>query len=134
MRSIVRVPVKLEDDSVAILLQSDDAIRHRRILAEEDERRRLSLHASQSSFTEKPGARGSYVEFSDLDAYLGDFSCPIDLVDGSYEDEERYYAELVQASRPPDTSVVVNVSYDLSHVTELLDPLHFFEEKRQLKA
>ncbi|KAJ7353175.1 hypothetical protein DFH08DRAFT_856100 [Mycena albidolilacea] len=134
MRSIVRVPVKLEDDSVAILLQPDDAIRHRRILAEEDERRRLSLHASQSSFAEKPGARGSYVEFSDLDAYLGDFPCPIDLVDGSYEDEERYYAELVQANRPPDTSVVVNVSYDLSQVTELLDPLHFFEEKRQLKA
>ncbi|KAF7369829.1 hypothetical protein MVEN_00315800 [Mycena venus] len=109
---------------------------HRRILAEEDAQRSVLLQStSQSSAAAKPGARGSYVEFSDLDEYAGDFSCPVDFSDGAHEleDEEQYYAEAVQASRPPDTMVVVDVSYDLSQLTELPDPLQFFEEKRQLK-
>ncbi|KAF8192763.1 hypothetical protein K438DRAFT_1674994 [Mycena galopus ATCC 62051] len=132
MRSIVRVPVKLEDDSTAVLLEPTEAIRYRRILAEEDEQRRVSLCASPS---EKSGSHGSYVEFSDLDDdYMADSSYPVDLLGGCEDDsEEQYYGEMVQASRPPDTMVVVNVSYDLSEVVELPDPLQFFEEKRRLK-
>ncbi|KAJ7938443.1 hypothetical protein B0H13DRAFT_1851866 [Mycena leptocephala] len=101
MRSVVRVPVKLEDDADAL------------ILAEEDARRRTLLRDSAA----KPGAR-SYVELSDLDECMGDFGCPIDLLDSDCtdEDEEQFYADAVEKSRPPDTMIVVNVSYDLSQL------------------
>ncbi|KAJ6554499.1 hypothetical protein B0H19DRAFT_1153785 [Mycena capillaripes] len=131
MRSVVRVPVKIEDDSSAVFLELADAVRHRRILVDEDARRRALLRSSVSDAA-KPGAR-SYVEFSDLDEYTGDFACPIDLSHYTEEDEDDYYADTVEASRPPDTMIVVNVSYDLSQLDELPDPLHFFEEKRRLK-
>ncbi|KAJ6463517.1 hypothetical protein C8R45DRAFT_911740 [Mycena sanguinolenta] len=141
MRSVVRVPVKLEDNSAAVLLEANDAIRFRRILAEEDEQRRVLLGASQSSSSSSlhddasASDEVSYLELSDLDDhdYAGTrFSCPIDLVEGAFEDEEDDYTDIVRASRAPDT-VVVNVSYDLSQVAELPDPLQFFAEKRQLK-
>jgi hypothetical protein len=129
MRSVVRVPVKLEDDARALFLEPTEAVRHRRILAEEGARRRTLLRDSAA----KPGAR-SYVELSDLDEYMGDFGCPIDLSDSDCADEdEQFYADAVEKSRPPDTMIVVNVSYDLSQLNELPDPLQFFEEKRRLK-
>ncbi|KAF7373608.1 hypothetical protein MSAN_00571200 [Mycena sanguinolenta] len=138
MRSIVRVPVKLEDDTSAVLLEPDEAIRFRRILAEEDEQRRGLLGASQSSSFSYDDASsntgGSYLEFSDLDDddyARAHFSCPFGLLESDVEDDN--YAEIVQTSRLSDVTVVVNVSYDLSQVAELPDPLQFFEEKRQLK-
>ncbi|KAJ7699348.1 hypothetical protein B0H17DRAFT_1328332 [Mycena rosella] len=127
MRSVVRVPVRLEDDASAVLLEPAEAIRQRRILADEDARRARALHTSTS--TTAPATDG-YVNFSDLDGYIGDVVCPID-VDCTSADQ--YYADSVEASRPPSTCVVVDVSYDLSELDELPDPLEFFEEKRRLK-
>ncbi|KAJ7271067.1 hypothetical protein C8J57DRAFT_296747 [Mycena rebaudengoi] len=127
MRSVVRVPVTCADDSAAVTLSSLDVTRHRRILAGEEARRSAALR------TCTPPAlpdRSSYVNFSDLNEYTGDFSCPID-VDRAYE--EWYYNDTVESSRPPDTMAVVDISYDLSQVGELPDPLGFFEEKRRLK-
>ncbi|KAJ7630066.1 hypothetical protein DFH06DRAFT_705722 [Mycena polygramma] len=141
MRSVVHVPVRVDDDSAAVFLEPADAFRHRRIVAEEDARRRALLRDLESSGCATgavlPGARG-YVEFSDLDEYTGDFTCPIpiDLMDCDSDSdncEERYYADAVEASRPPDTMVVVHVSYDLAQLDELPDPLQFFEEKRLLE-
>ncbi|KAJ7042922.1 hypothetical protein C8F04DRAFT_1390313 [Mycena alexandri] len=131
MRSVVRVPVKLEDDAAAVLLEPADAIRHRRILADEDARRSVLLRSSVPVTSRKPGTP-SYVDFCDLGEYTGDFTCPADISDAATYDDQ-YYAETVQASRPPDTMIVVNVSYDLSQVDNLPDPLGFFEEKRWLK-
>ncbi|KAJ7146163.1 hypothetical protein C8R44DRAFT_756752 [Mycena epipterygia] len=127
MRSIVRVPVQLADDAAAASLDSGDAIHHRRILAGEDLRRSVSLHSSTPEA--KTDGLG-YVNFSDLDEYTGEFACPIE-VDRAYED--KYYVDTVEASQPPNTMIVVDVSYDLSEVDELPDPLEFFEEKRRLK-
>ncbi|KAJ6578823.1 hypothetical protein DFH09DRAFT_1148407 [Mycena vulgaris] len=121
MRSVVRVPVRLEDDASAVLLEPADAIRHRRILADEDARRGVSLRSATL-----PANTTGYVNFSDLDEYIGDFE-----VDRACED--RYYADAVEASLPSNTCIVVDISYDLSMVNELPDPLEFFEEKRRLK-
>ncbi|KAJ7070238.1 hypothetical protein B0H15DRAFT_119068 [Mycena belliarum] len=129
MRSVVRVPVRLEDDASAVLLDPAEAVRHRRILAGEDGRRDVSLGAStRVANSEGPG----YAHLSDLDEYTGDFTCPID-ADCFDSDEDRFYEATVKASRPPDTCIVVDVSYDLSQVDEVPDPLNFFEEKRRLR-
>ncbi|KAJ7456974.1 hypothetical protein FB451DRAFT_1275436 [Mycena latifolia] len=128
MRSVVRVPVRLEDDAAAVLLEPEDAICHRRILAGEDTRRGVALRAATPAAKSSGGP--GYVQFSDLEEYTGDYNCPID-VDRAHEDQ--YYADAVKASRPSDTCVVVDVSYDLSEVDALPDPLEFFEEKRRLK-
>ncbi|KAJ7756315.1 hypothetical protein B0H16DRAFT_1886061 [Mycena metata] len=130
MRSVVRVPVKLEDDAAAVFLEPADAIRHRRILADDDARRSVSLRSFHPSIMNP--RTPSYVDFCDLGEYTGDFACPADMSDAATYDDQ-YYAETVQASRPPDTMIVVNVSYDLSQVDNLPDPLGFFEEKRWLK-
>ncbi|KAJ7161028.1 hypothetical protein C8R46DRAFT_1038205 [Mycena filopes] len=124
MRSVVRVPVRLEDDAGAVFLEPADAMRHRRILANdeaEEGRRRQSGSSTPSSSTSSIGslstAPGGYV---DPGEYTGDFT---------HGDDERYYAETVRASTAP----VVHVSYDLAQLDTLPDPLAFFEEKRRLK-
>ncbi|KAJ6556893.1 hypothetical protein B0H10DRAFT_2121876 [Mycena sp. CBHHK59/15] len=130
MRSVVRVPVTVADDSAAISLEPSDVTRHRMILFGEDVRRNASVHSSTPPEKLGEDPSSSYIDFSDLDDYTGDISCPID-VDRTYED--RYYADTVEASRPADTVIVVDVSYDLSEISELPDPLGFFEEKRFIK-
>ncbi|KAJ7153427.1 hypothetical protein C8R43DRAFT_445453 [Mycena crocata] len=127
MRTVVRVPVKVGDDADAVFLDSSDVIRHRRLLALEDAQRQDLLRSSSCAAST---SRSGYVNFSDLDEYTGDLVSLID-VEGAYED--RYYADTVEASRPPDTMIVVSTSYNLSKVEDLMNPIEFFEEKRRLK-
>ncbi|KAJ7454927.1 hypothetical protein B0H11DRAFT_2200487 [Mycena galericulata] len=116
MCTVVRVPVRLEDDSAAVFISQADVIRHRRILAEDEFRRNLVLSSA-------PKTRGaSCVNFNHLEDAAGDFLY-----------EHPFSADIVDPSRPPQTAIVVNVSYDLSQVHELPDPVGFFEERRYLK-
>ncbi|KAJ7730655.1 hypothetical protein DFH07DRAFT_1065922 [Mycena maculata] len=124
MRTVVRVPVKLEDDSAAVFLPPADVTRHRRILAGEDARRAVALRSASPA--PEAGSSSSYVDFSDLDDGVGDFRCPIDV-------EDQWCADGADADAAPDTTIVVAVSYDLTEVGALPNPVGFFEQKRRLK-